>query len=399
MRLLLTLNDQLEATHFSEFLKSEGIDNECEVIPNTDWGSPEYGTFKCNIWIIEEDQLERASRWAEEFKKNPNNPVFLKRGLSHTASLFANPENPLSDSTPSPTTDNPPDPATPALGRGLGVMTLYLLMTCTLLFMYGQVTTPRIHIPSSIPLPLLPLYAPPINKLLMYDYPAAFELVDRLVRAYGIDRIQHLQDLNPDGRILLEKALNTPYWQGVYDLLVDKLKNPQAPWPTDVPMFEKIRQGELWRLFTPCLLHGNMFHLFFNMIWLLVLGKMMEERLGVFRYSLFIVVVAIFSNTVQYLMSGPEFIGFSGVICGMLGFVWVRQYRVAWEGYKLMPGVIPFMFFFILSMAAIQFVAFILEVFWNYPSLSLIANSAHIAGGLIGYLLGRLNFFGIKKFS
>ena len=76
MRLIYTLEDQKAAYQFSNFLKQEGIENQCEIIVNTDWGSSDYGTYKCHIWIVDEDQLETSLRWVDEFKQNPNNPVF-----------------------------------------------------------------------------------------------------------------------------------------------------------------------------------------------------------------------------------------------------------------------------------------------------------------------------------
>ena len=38
--------------------------------------------------------------------------------------------------------------------------------------------------------------------------------------------------------------------------------------------------GQLWRLWTPMLLHANSLHLFFNMYWLYVLGSAIEIRKG-----------------------------------------------------------------------------------------------------------------------
>lgn len=35
--------------------------------------------------------------------------------------------------------------------------------------------------------------------------------------------------------------------------------------------FEAIKRGEVWRLITPMFLHGNMFHLAFNMLWMFFL--------------------------------------------------------------------------------------------------------------------------------
>src|SRR5262249_3368053 len=155
-------------------------------------------------------------------------------------------------------------------------------------------------------------------------------------------------------------------------------------------------EGEIWRLFSPALLHLNVFHLFFNMIWLVVLGKLIEEKIGSWRYLFFVLFVGVVSNTAQYLMSGPNFIGISGVIVGMLGFIWARQQRAAWEGYNVLPGVISFMFFFILAMLGIQVFAFIMQVLWNQSFMPAIANTAHIVGGITGYLLGCMNAFSLK---
>lgn len=132
---------------------------------------------------------------------------------------------------------------------------------------------------------------------------------------------------------------------------------------------------------------------FFNIIWLVVLGKLIEDKIGSFRFFLFVLITAAVSNTAQYLMSGPDFIGISGVICAMLGFIWARQHVAAWEGYNLMPGVISFMIFFVLIIAAIQTLSFLLQIYKNINFMPGIANTAHITGGIAGYLLGRLNLF------
>ena len=108
-----------------------------------------------------------------------------------------------------------------------------------------------------------------------------------------------------------------------------------SPSSSTLPCSKKSRREKYWRLFTPCLLHNDIFHIFFNMIWLVVLGKQMEMRLSLFRYALFILIAAVVTNTAQYLMSGSNFIGFSGVLCAMLTFIWMRQKKTAWEGYQL----------------------------------------------------------------
>ena len=71
-------------------------------------------------------------------------------------------------------------------------------------------------------------------------------------------------------------------------------------------LFGKIRQGEVWRLFTPVLLHGGILHLLFNMAWVWMFGRLIEQRLGSFKYLFLSIIVGVISNVAQYLMSGPR---------------------------------------------------------------------------------------------
>ena len=221
-------------------------------------------------------------------------------------------------------------------------------------------------------------------------------VIDKLDRAFGIEKLRNLNDLPPDGQILLQKYRNTPYWKGFYEQVVAYFSD-STPFSINAPLFEKIRTGEVWRALSPAFLHQNIFHLFFNMIWLIVLGKLMEERLGALQFALFVVLTAVISNSAQYLMSGSNFIGISGVICAMLGFIFARQQRAPWEGYSLNPGVLSFMFFFIVAMVALQTLSFVLEVFWKESFVPGIANTAHVAGAIAGYLIGRSNLFGLRR--
>ncbi len=381
MRLIHTFDDQKRAQDFSEFLTQEGINNECDMQTIKDWGSDEYGNLKSNLWIIEEDDFDIAQRWLNRYLQNPDDPVFEKRTLPLFEGSFENVKNPIGKST--------------RVVKSLGPVTLYFLMTCILLFIYGEVTKP-VYDYTPPPLPTAPLYSPPINKALLYDYPETYEILDKLVSAYGLEKLQNLADLPLEGRILLEKYSKTPYWEGVYDKIIQYFIYPTKPLTFDTPWFEKIKQGEFWRLFTPALLHSTPLHLFFNMIWLVVLGRLIEEKIGSVRFLILVLIVGIISNTAQYLMSGPNFVGISGVICGMLGFIWARQRNAAWEGYNLLPGVISFMFFFVMAMLAIQLIAFIIQIIWHLNFIPGIANTAHIVGGLAGYLLGKLRVFSIK---
>jgi GlpG protein len=77
----------------------------------------------------------------------------------------------------------------------------------------------------------------------------------------------------------------------------------------------------------------------------------------------------------------------------MLAFIWTRQKIAAWEGYQIDRLTLIFMLIFIISMALIQLLSFFLEKSFDLAFSPNIANMAHLTGGLMGFLLARLNFF------
>lgn len=388
MRLICTLQDQRQATILSSFLKNQGIDNELEMISNTDWGSSEYGTITCRIWVIDEDKMTSAQEFCEKFQENPNDLLFKPQ--ESPTKLYLEPLQAKVKKVASLNSLSRPEEKT--LIKPLGPLTYYFIMACSLLFVIQVFTTPPYveHIPTTIS--YVPLFSSPIYKELVYDYPHAFELIDKIVSAFGIEKLQNPNDLPKEGKSLLEQYFSTPYWKGFYTYFLTSYPN----W-ISVPRFEKIKEGEVWRLFTPALLHYDIFHILFNMIWLAVLGKQMEQRLMPFRYLAFILITGIFSNTCQYLMGGSNFIGFSGILCAMLVFIWVRQRKAPWEGYLLQSTTFNFLLIFILGMFFLQSLSFFLEKYAGTSISPGIANTAHLTGGLSGYLLGQLNYFAWKR--
>lgn len=361
MRLIGTIPNIQQGKNFSNFLIKQGIDNKCDV-----------HSTGCRIWIEEEDLVETARFWFQKWERNPNDPLFQPK-------------------TPPP----PPHPEkqvrveAPLSKEPLGKLNFLILILCGLIFYAGNLTSPtREPIPNFIP--PVPVFSSPVKKALLYDYPYAYTLIDKITQTYGVKSLENPNTLPPRGKRLLLEFEKTPFWQGVYDKTVDYFLS--IPTKT-APLFEKISQGQIWRLFTPALLHADIFHLVFNMIWLIIIGKQMEKRLGVARYLLFIILTAIFSNTSQYLMSGSNFIGFSGVLCAMVFFVRARQKRMPWEGYFLQPATWTFFVFFIFLMFAIQLTSFLLEITLHTSLPANIANTAHLSGAFLGFILGRLNFF------
>jgi GlpG protein len=115
---------------------------------------------------------------------------------------------------------------------------------------------------------------------------------------------------------------------------------PYLRWRSGLP---EIRHGEIWRLFTPMFLHFGFLHIFFNMLWLRDLGSMIEARKSTWRLLALVLVIAGTSNFAQYLVSGPTFGGMSGVVYGLLGYIWMQGKFDPASKLSLEPQTVLFM--------------------------------------------------------
>ena len=229
-----------------------------------------------------------------------------------------------------------------------------------------------------------------VQQNLMYDFPESLVYATELTQEYEITKETKLEALPPAGKELLRKIEAHPPWTGIYYIVLDWKDRATL---LQAKMFTDIRKGEIWRLFTPTLLHVEFLHLLFNLLWLWMLGKFIEKNLKFFLYFLFIGITAIVTNTLQYLMTGPFFMGFSGVVCAMAGYIWMRKKIAPWESYPIDRGTLIFLWIFIFGMLALQVVAFFLEILHIVTFRLIIANTAHVSGVLLGMILGRVKVF------
>ena len=104
-----------------------------------------------------------------------------------------------------------------------------------------------------------------------------------------------------------------------------------------------IRDGQLYRLFTGMILHGSIWHLFFNCYALYVIGPQIENFLGKVKY----IIIYIFSGVMAAMFSmifggAVGSIGASGAIFGLMGaLVYFGYYYRVYLGNIVKSQIIP----------------------------------------------------------
>lgn len=136
----------------------------------------------------------------------------------------------------------------------------------------------------------------------------------------------------------------------------------------------KVRAGEVWRLVTPMLIHFGAVHLIFNMMWTWRLGRQIEQLHGPFALIGLVLLSEVPGVLGQYLVSGPNFGGMSGVVYGLFGFVWMQARYAPGRGYRLDDRATVLMMAWFVACATGMF--------------GPIANVGHAAGLCAGLLAG-----------
>lgn len=382
MRLLDNSNDPEFSKKISELLTDRGIKHQMDTASNTDWGDDKYGEINYRIWIYDEDDYDKALDLLNLYKTDPKSDAVKLTRKSRSKNSRTSPFKMKNNEKVIPLI---PDP--PFIPEGPNRVTRFVTLLCCLLFLLQTFTTPSSYFVNSS------LYVPSsVNQWLLYDYPKAAELYTKVISLWGP---QGIENIPSEGKVLLQEAVKTPVWPGFYDISLEEIEGKDTHWQS-YPWFEKIKLGEFWRLFTPALIHANLLHILFNLLWFWMLGKEIEKTLGPNRFVVLILIIAIGSNTLQYLMTGFEFLGLSGVVAGLLFFIGERQRIAPWEGYTLQKSVYYFLLIYIFGLAALQSLSFLLALF-HLPTIPLsIANTAHVSGAAIGFLLGRLSIFAWK---
>ncbi|ARP72929.1 rhomboid family intramembrane serine protease [Streptomyces pluripotens] len=143
-------------------------------------------------------------------------------------------------------------------------------------------------------------------------------------------------------------------------------------------------------VFTAMFLHGSWLHLLGNMLFLLIFGNNVEDRMGHIRYVLFYVVCGYAAGYGFALLndaSGDPLIGASGAIAGVLG-----AYLVLYPKARVWV-LVPFLVFLPLRLPAWLVLGFwfVLQAVYSSGGVvfgaGTVAYAAHVVGFVTGMLL------------
>ncbi|MEH6543807.1 MAG: rhomboid family intramembrane serine protease [Porticoccaceae bacterium] len=147
-------------------------------------------------------------------------------------------------------------------------------------------------------------------------------------------------------------------------------------------------RGEYWRLLTPAFLHFGPWHIIFNGLWTWEFGRRIELLVGKSNFILIALGIAIAANVGQYWWEPNQiFGGLSGLVYGLLGYVWVRNMIAPHPLLRVPPGIIGLMLAWLVICAL-----GIVDLFLDGG----VANSAHVVGLLTGMLFGGVAGLGNK---
>lgn len=155
--------------------------------------------------------------------------------------------------------------------------------------------------------------------------------------------------------------------------------------------YASVRKGQIWRFLTPMFLHGDEFHLAFNMLWIFFLGSVIEKLHGSLFFAVLVTLTQLGGMALQVglpaedwvpqsLHGSPFVVGASGAVYGLFGFLLVRPWVDDNYPINLVPINVVLMFVMLFA-GILEFV----------PD---VANGAHLGGLVAGLVLGAIPFFG-----
>jgi rhomboid protease GluP len=113
----------------------------------------------------------------------------------------------------------------------------------------------------------------------------------------------------------------------ILQLVTDSVLGYDLPLVIGAKHNPSIIQGELWRLFTPMLLHGSLAHIGFNMYALFILGPGLERFYGHLRFLTLYLLAGFAGNVFSFLLTPGLSVGASTAIFGLVAAQGVFLFR------------------------------------------------------------------------
>ena len=163
-----------------------------------------------------------------------------------------------------------------------------------------------------------------------------------------------------------------------------------------------LKQSSLLTIFTSMFLHGGLFHLLGNMLFLWIYGNNVEDSMGHIKFLIFYLLCGLAASLLQAIISFDSsipMIGASGAVSGVLS-----AYFLLYPKARVLTLVVLLIFITFIRIPAGLLIGFwflsqIINAYFNDPNSPGVAWYAHIGGFLMGCFLflflkkRNLNFF------
>ncbi|MFC2172134.1 rhomboid family intramembrane serine protease [Acidobacteriota bacterium] len=158
------------------------------------------------------------------------------------------------------------------------------------------------------------------------------------------------------------------------------------------------------RLFAHMFLHADFFHLFFNMLFLWIVGGLLEDTWGRFLFTMIYFlggIAAAFAHAASVPNSVEPGIGASGAVAGLMGAYTLRHARTRIRiAFVYMLSLAPKIKFLSMPAAVLLVAWFLRELFWAINTINInmgVAFWAHIGGFAFGFLVAVVLKFSMKE--
>lgn len=338
MRRIGTLTNEELARRFADYLFTQSI--ECSVdVQSTSKKSPDSGggSVECDLWIRDERHVDRARQELDAFQADPDAEAYRVGQQAEQKRQAIVAEEQRKKKLVKQVKHRSPPGTGPLMGVSVRQQSIPVVITVIVLSVIASFSTG---------------FGRPARSLV------PGELSSEQAVFYALSFV--------DAR----------------DYVAQNEEQSEDP-------FASIKKGQIWRLITPIFLHGDTYHLAFNMLGLFFLGSAIERLQGSAFMAFLLLASGIFGGLVQVFLPPEEFfervapmltglagtpfsIGASGAVYGLFGYLWVRPLLSPSYPIRMMPNNI------LIMMGWLVFCIFFVER---------IANGAHIGVLVAGVVI------------